>query len=171
VLYTTIAGSLPKPEWLAEPQRLWLPWRVAPERRARLASLIRIRGKRVYGAQFERERYGFTLAGRRVADATMDMFLAWFLPKHLRPLGRPFLLALLDEPLLDAFSYPHPSRGLRQAVSAQLRLRARAVSMLPERCRPKMRTAMLHRTYRRGYAVETLGPGCPQPDSNRRSQP
>jgi 5-methyltetrahydropteroyltriglutamate--homocysteine methyltransferase len=26
---TTIAGSLPKPAWLAEPNRLWPPWRVA----------------------------------------------------------------------------------------------------------------------------------------------
>src|SRR4051794_40397522 len=24
---TTIAGSLPKPVWLAEPNRLWAPWR------------------------------------------------------------------------------------------------------------------------------------------------
>src|SRR5215471_2796557 len=24
---TTIAGSLPKPTWLAEPNRLWAPWR------------------------------------------------------------------------------------------------------------------------------------------------
>jgi 5-methyltetrahydropteroyltriglutamate--homocysteine methyltransferase len=26
---TTIAGSLPKPEWLAEPNRLWAPWKSA----------------------------------------------------------------------------------------------------------------------------------------------
>jgi 5-methyltetrahydropteroyltriglutamate--homocysteine methyltransferase len=26
---TTIAGSLPKPGWLAEPRRLWAPWRLA----------------------------------------------------------------------------------------------------------------------------------------------
>jgi 5-methyltetrahydropteroyltriglutamate--homocysteine methyltransferase len=26
-LQTTIAGSLPKPEWLAEPNRLWAPWK------------------------------------------------------------------------------------------------------------------------------------------------
>jgi 5-methyltetrahydropteroyltriglutamate--homocysteine methyltransferase len=26
---TTIAGSLPKPSWLAEPQRLWAPWQLA----------------------------------------------------------------------------------------------------------------------------------------------
>jgi 5-methyltetrahydropteroyltriglutamate--homocysteine methyltransferase len=27
LLPTTIAGSLPKPEWLAEPNRLWAPWK------------------------------------------------------------------------------------------------------------------------------------------------
>jgi 5-methyltetrahydropteroyltriglutamate--homocysteine methyltransferase len=31
VLRTTIAGSLPKPAWLAEPERLWAPWRVPRE--------------------------------------------------------------------------------------------------------------------------------------------
>jgi 5-methyltetrahydropteroyltriglutamate--homocysteine methyltransferase len=28
---TTIAGSLPKPEWLAEPNKLWAPWKSAGE--------------------------------------------------------------------------------------------------------------------------------------------
>jgi 5-methyltetrahydropteroyltriglutamate--homocysteine methyltransferase len=32
MLATTIAGSLPKPTWLAEPERLWAPWRVPAER-------------------------------------------------------------------------------------------------------------------------------------------
>ena len=32
MLTTTIVGSLPKPMWLAEPERLWAPWRVPPER-------------------------------------------------------------------------------------------------------------------------------------------
>jgi 5-methyltetrahydropteroyltriglutamate--homocysteine methyltransferase len=31
VLLTTIAGSLPKPRWLAEPERLWAPWRLPAE--------------------------------------------------------------------------------------------------------------------------------------------
>jgi len=31
MLETTIAGSLPKPEWLAEPEKLWAPWRLAGE--------------------------------------------------------------------------------------------------------------------------------------------
>ena len=32
MLTTTIAGSLPKPGWLAEPERLWAPWRVPADR-------------------------------------------------------------------------------------------------------------------------------------------
>src|SRR2546421_11895159 len=31
MLDTTIAGSLPKPSWLAEPEKLWAAWRVPPE--------------------------------------------------------------------------------------------------------------------------------------------
>lgn len=31
MIKTTIAGSLPKPAWLAEPEKLWAPWRVADE--------------------------------------------------------------------------------------------------------------------------------------------
>ena len=29
ILRTTIAGSLPKPAWLAEPEKLWAPWRLS----------------------------------------------------------------------------------------------------------------------------------------------
>ncbi len=28
MLQTTVAGSLPKPLWLAEPEKLWAPWRL-----------------------------------------------------------------------------------------------------------------------------------------------
>jgi 5-methyltetrahydropteroyltriglutamate--homocysteine methyltransferase len=31
LLPTTIAGSLPKPAWLAEPEKLWAPWRLSGE--------------------------------------------------------------------------------------------------------------------------------------------
>jgi 5-methyltetrahydropteroyltriglutamate--homocysteine methyltransferase len=34
VLFTTIAGSLPKPTWLADPEMLWAPWRLPPGRLA-----------------------------------------------------------------------------------------------------------------------------------------
>src|SRR5580693_7358961 len=32
---TTIAGSLPKPEWLAEPNKLWAPWKSSGDELAR----------------------------------------------------------------------------------------------------------------------------------------
>ncbi len=35
MLQTTIAGSLPKPFWLAEPEKLWAPWRLEGEELAR----------------------------------------------------------------------------------------------------------------------------------------
>ncbi len=34
MLQTTIAGSLPKPSWLATPEMLWAPWLLPPERLA-----------------------------------------------------------------------------------------------------------------------------------------
>ncbi len=43
MLPTTIAGSLPKPAWLAEPQKLWAPWQLtgeALERAKRDAALV-----------------------------------------------------------------------------------------------------------------------------------
>jgi 5-methyltetrahydropteroyltriglutamate--homocysteine methyltransferase len=42
MLKTTIAGSLPKPSWLAEPERLWAPWKLSgPELdRAKLDATI-----------------------------------------------------------------------------------------------------------------------------------
>jgi len=35
MLETTTVGSLPKPEWLAEPEKLWPTWRVRGEELAR----------------------------------------------------------------------------------------------------------------------------------------
>jgi 5-methyltetrahydropteroyltriglutamate--homocysteine methyltransferase len=34
LLQTTIAGSLPKPSWLAEPNKLWAPWLLEGDRLA-----------------------------------------------------------------------------------------------------------------------------------------
>ena len=44
MLETTTAGSLPKPAWLAEPEKLWAAWRLSGEElernpRARSAKL------------------------------------------------------------------------------------------------------------------------------------
>ena len=110
-----------------------------------------------FNVEFERERFAFTDAGHRVAAATRDMFLAWFpgLPKRL---GRPLIYALLDEPLLDALGFPHPSTRLRQAAEAGVRARSLAVRALPARTKPRLRTLEKHRSYPEGYELELLGP-------------
>ena len=49
---TTIAGSLPKPGWLAEPEKLWAPWRLEEkdlERGKRDASLVWINEQEAAG--------------------------------------------------------------------------------------------------------------------------
>src|SRR4051794_17638032 len=55
LLQTTIAGSLPKPEWLAPPRELWAPWLLEGERLAD--------GKRdaVRLALFEQEHAGIDI--------------------------------------------------------------------------------------------------------------
>ena len=54
---------------------------------------------------YERDNFRFDPANRRVADATIDVILAWY-PRFLHPLVRQVVYALLDEPLRCAFGYP-----------------------------------------------------------------
>ena len=55
LLQTTIAGSLPKPAWLASPGQLWAPWLLEGERLAE--------GKRdaVRLALYDQERAGIDI--------------------------------------------------------------------------------------------------------------
>jgi hypothetical protein len=85
------------------------------------------------------------------------MFLGWF-PRPLRPLARPAISAVMDEPLLDAFGFPRPSPALRRLVEGAMRLRGRAVGWLPARRRPVIRTELKHRSYPHGWRIEDLGP-------------
>jgi ER-bound oxygenase mpaB/B'/Rubber oxygenase, catalytic domain len=110
-----------------------------------------------FNIEFERERFGYTLGGHRVAVATRDMFLDWF-PGLPRSVGRPLVHALLDEPLLDALGFPHPPPRLRRLVEAGVRARSAAVGLMPPRRRPRLRTLERHRSYPRGYELEALGP-------------
>ena len=52
MLTTTIVGSLPKPTWLAEPKRLWAPWRLPAEALAagqRDAALVALKEQETAG--------------------------------------------------------------------------------------------------------------------------
>jgi hypothetical protein len=121
-----------------------------------------------FNVDYERRLFERTDAGVRVGRATRDMFLAWF-PIVPRRVGAPFIHALLDEPVLDAFGFPRPPRLLRRIATGALRARGRAVALLPPRRRPRVRTAMRHRTYPRGYAIEALGPPPADPGYTRSS--
>ncbi len=116
-----------------------------------------------FNEEYEREHFRRTEATERVGRSTRDMFLAWFpgLPKRF---GAQAIYALMDEPLLDAFGFPHPPRALRTAVETSLSARARLVALLPPRRRPRLRTRRRTRTYGREWQVEALGPEVEAPD-------
>ena len=111
-----------------------------------------------YNIDYEREHFEYSEANRRIAIATRDLFLGWVLPKPLYGLGEPFIYAMLDDPLLEAFGFPRPSTRLRQLVYGLLRARAKMLRLLPERRRPKLRTGPRKPTYPEGYRIEDLGP-------------
>jgi hypothetical protein len=110
-----------------------------------------------FNVDFERSRFGYTDAGHRVAAAMIEMFVGRIpgLPKRLGTRG---ICALLDEPLLDALGLPRPTPIQRSAVEGALKLRARALRLLPPRRNPRLRTELRRRTYPQGYRVEELGP-------------
>jgi ER-bound oxygenase mpaB/B'/Rubber oxygenase, catalytic domain len=110
-----------------------------------------------FNVEFERDRFAYTEAGHRVARSMVDIFVGKIpgLPKRL---GRRGVFALLDEPLLDALGLPRPTRAERRLAESSLRLRARAVRLLPPRRRPRLRTSLRRRTYPAGHRVEELGP-------------
>lgn len=110
-----------------------------------------------FSTEYERRNFRFSESNQRVANATRDMFLAKVLPAPLIALGRPGLYAILDEPLIEAFGFPKPSRWMRGFVGGALKLRARAVALLPPRKRPHFRTQLRRRTYPQGYEIQQLG--------------
>ena len=111
-----------------------------------------------YNIDYEREHFVYSEANRRVAIATRDLLLGWVLPRRLYGLGKPFIYAMLDDPLLEAFGFPKPPLRLRQLVPGLLRARSKMLRLLPERKRPKLRTGPRKPTYPRGYRIEELGP-------------
>jgi hypothetical protein len=110
-----------------------------------------------FNRRYEQERFEYTDAGRRVGLATRELFVSWF-PWLPRSLGRRAIHALLDDPLLDAFGFEHPTRAERRAVEGALRARARLVRLLPPRRKPRLRTELKRRSYPGGYRIEELGP-------------
>jgi hypothetical protein len=105
-----------------------------------------------FNVDFERERFGYSEGGRRVADATLRMFSRGV------PGVRRAICAVLDEPLLAALRLERPTRIERRAVEEAVRTRSRVVRLLPPRRRPRLRTTKRRPSYPRGWTLEELGP-------------
>ena len=116
---------------------------------------------------YEQQHFDFREGSRAVADSTLDL-LTTFMPYRLlpAPLVRRLARALMDEPLLDAFHYPHPTRAERVLVTAGLKARGLAIRYFATpRTEPVfgIDTAEV-RGYPNGYRVDDLGTfptGCP----------
>ncbi len=122
---------------------------------------------------YEAENFGHDPGARAVADATLQL-MTTFPPNDRLPAERvkAFAIGLMDEPLLDAFGYPHPAPALRRAARASLKARALALRLAPPRLAPKLLEDMANiRSYPDGYRIEELGtfaPTCPV-DRQRRA--
>ncbi|MFJ5673925.1 oxygenase MpaB family protein [Streptomyces sp. NPDC093097] len=105
---------------------------------------------------YEEAHFGWDPGARRVADASLDLMAGWYGP--LAPVVRGASMALLDDALLTAFRYDRPRPAVRTAVRTALKVRAKAVRLLPPR-----RTAHFARQnpeikgYPNGYRIAGLG--------------
>lgn len=112
--------------------------------------------ERYYDA-FAREHCRYAPENRALAVATRDLFLGWYVPKALWPLGRPLIHAMMDDHLLEAVGLPKPHPAVRRLVESAVRLRGRIVRRLPARQTPRLITRQRHPTYPRGYTIDELG--------------
>lgn len=119
---------------------------------------------------YEDENFGWDEGARAVSDATLALMGSWY-PAPLAPVVRTAALALLDDSLLRAFRYGRPSLVARALTHGALRLRARAVRLLPPRSTAHYaRQNPEIKGYPNGYEVARLGTfptpglrGCPVP--------
>src|SRR5713101_8051508 len=82
MLDATIAGSLPKPAWLATPNALWAPWRLdgaALEEGKRDAVRLVLRDQEEAGIDIvtEASRRGATSSGDSSSSSTAWIFRRW----------------------------------------------------------------------------------------------
>ncbi|MBW1602062.1 DUF2236 domain-containing protein [Streptomyces sp. JJ66] len=84
---------------------------------------------------YEAAHYGYDPAARSVADATLDLMASWY-PRPLAALARRSSIAVMDDALLNAFRLPRPGPAARRLAHGALRLRGRAVRLLPPRRTP-----------------------------------
>lgn len=110
-----------------------------------------------YNLTYEREHFRYSEANRRVGESTFNLFLSWF-PAFLRPSIRPFVYAIMDDRMLQAFGFPQPQRWQRQVLEKLLRSRSSLLRYFPARQTPSFYSDEPQRSYPQGYGLDDLGP-------------
>jgi hypothetical protein len=110
-----------------------------------------------YNIEYERTHFRYAEANYHIGSATRDLLLGFYLPKFLWPLGKPFINAMMDDPLCDAFGFYKVPISLQHFVENLLKLRGKLLRYFPERRRPRLGTQAKRPTYPDGYKIEGLG--------------
>lgn len=107
--------------------------------------------------EYEQRHFVYSDSNRRVADATINIFLNWY-PAPLRGLIRPALYTFMDDRLRAAFGYPKPNAALTWITHNALKLGGLIIRyLLPPRRKPFSLTNAPNRTYPSGYQIDALG--------------
>jgi hypothetical protein len=106
---------------------------------------------------YEDAKFRFADTNKRIAAATSNLLLGFYVPRWLFWLGRPAVRAFMDHALLDAMGFKPAPRWLQRALTATLRGRARLLRRLPPRRRPRLLTQIPRPTYPEGYRIDELG--------------
>lgn len=110
-----------------------------------------------YNLIYEQQYFCYAESNRSVGEATLNLFLSWF-PSVLRPVLRPCTYALLDETLLDAVGFSHPTPQMRRRVERLLKGRGQLLRFLPSRRNSDFFSDTQLRSYPNGYKLTDVGP-------------
>ncbi|MAM62681.1 MAG: hypothetical protein CMH11_14460 [Maritimibacter sp.] len=106
---------------------------------------------------YEDAHFRFAASNKRIAVASLDLLLGFYLPRPLFGLGRPVALSLMDTPLLLAMGFEPPPPGTQRLVKRAMTLRKWVLARLPRRKTPRLITARKRPSYPGGYAISELG--------------
>ena len=110
-----------------------------------------------WNVEYEAANFRFADSNRRIAEATSNLLLGFYLPRWLYWAGRPAVRAFLDVPLLASMGFRPAPGWIKRLLFAALRMRAGILRWLPRRRSPRRLTQMPRPTYPEGYRIEELG--------------
>jgi hypothetical protein len=113
---------------------------------------------RSFSTEYEATYFIPQASNHAVALSTENLFLARFLPKSLYSLGRPFLHAVMDEPLLKAVGFNKPRPFIQAMVDGLFAFRKAILKIWPRSTKAVLRTQLPRKqSYPKGYEVSQLG--------------